>query len=768
LGSNKISYLRNYTFQGAASLESLVLEKNQIVSIEYECFANLTSLKSLNIKENQLAAINFGLNSMKILTYLDISYNRLINIKKFSFINLNNLKTLNLSHNYLDDMSENYFPGLINLALLDLSFNSFKYLNRNFFNHLDSLETLFLNNNGLKTLETHSFVSLVKLKCLNLGSNEMYNLGEETIFFNLFNLNELSLNWNRLNSCPKLIFLRNLESIDLSYNQIEFVDENYFNFSSNLKAINLNFNSIKSFSLLNAQNLTSLKLAGTKLLQINMSEIVCENLIELDLSFNRVSLDKMKPIKLVRKLKFENTIFVGDSHFNLNSEIVSVDLSGTSMTKNLSSLKLLTKLEVVNLRHGNITSMQQLKLENYLGLKQLDLSFNALTHVNADALVNAKNLELLDLSKNLISFVDEKLFAANFFSNLKFLNLGRNLIRKLTSDMSKLTKLYSLKVSHNQLELFPNLNIPLNVKDDLVKEIYFDHNNLTFFNSGIFTLATSYVEHLTLAYNQISLISNEAFFFLKSLVNLSLSNNNLTYLNRNHLLNLFNLKYLNLSYNLISTIESNSFQNLNKLKVLDLSFNRLLVLDNYLFSGLNSLGDLYLFTLTGDIRLKEKTFSNLTSIRNIFLNELLIVQNKCYFMQNIDRSVQRNVNNGTYTFYKSLNLLSQVNETNVNCDFKFQYLQVKIHFNLKLDREFDEFYEECKMSLIKTANTFKNAIYACSGSIQEELYLVDELINTKSSIEKVITNLIYLIIMFVLLFYLGLVFSLILIHLVYD
>jgi len=459
---------------------------------------------------------------------------------------------------------------------------------------------------------------------------------------------------------------------------------------------------------------------------------------------------------------------VGESNFNLNSELVSVDFSGTSITKNLSNLNSLTKLEVINLRHGNITSMQQLKMENYLVVKHLDLSFNALTQVNADSFVNAKNLELLDLSNNLISFVDEKLFTANFFNNLKFLNLERNLIRKLTSDMSRLLKLYSLKVSHNQLELFPIFNIPLNLKDDLVKEIFFDHNNLARFNSGIFTFVTSYVETLTLAYNQISFISNDAFFFLKSLANLSLSNNNLTYLNRSLFLNLFNLKYLNLSYNSISSIESNSFQNLNKLKILDLSFNRLFALDNYLFSGLNSLGDLYLFTLTGDMRLKEKTFSNLTSIRNIFLNELLIVENKCYFMQNIDRTVQRNVNNGTYTFYKSLNLLSQVNETNVNCDFRFQYLQVKIHFNLKLDREFDEFYEECKMSLIKSANTFKNAIDSCSGSLQEELDLVNELINIKSSIEKVITNLIYLISMFILLFYLGLVFLLILIHLFND
>ena len=169
--------------------------------------------------------------------------------------------------------------------------------------------------------------------------------------------------------------------------------------------------------------------------------------------------------------------------------------------------------------------------------------------------------------------------------------MEHNQLSVLTSDMSKLKKLYTLRLSFNRLERFPILK--MQVIDDIINHIHFDHNNLTSFDANIFSLYTSYVKTLNLDYNRIASISDEAFSFLKSLVTLSLAHNNLTRLNTKHFYNLFSLTYLNLSFNSIVDLDLNRFVNMNNLRVLDLSFNKLKMLKHFQLEGLTSLTSLY-------------------------------------------------------------------------------------------------------------------------------------------------------------------------------
>jgi Leucine-rich repeat (LRR) protein len=175
-------------------------------------------------------------------------------------------------------------------------------------------------------------------------------------------------------------------------------------------------------------------------------------------------------------------------------------------------------------------------------------------------------------------------------------------------------------------------------------------------------MSTYSIETLTFAFNSISIIEFDAFYYLKSLIDLSLAHNELSLVEKNNFFYLNSLKYLNLSHNRISFIEHESFVNLNKLIALDLSFNRglLVALESNVFLGLSYLNELHLVSYeneTVSLKLNNGSFSHLINIGNIYLDESIIVENKCLFMHTIVRDIKRSIAN-RFKFYKALNLIS--------------------------------------------------------------------------------------------------------------
>ena len=205
---------------------------------------------------------------------------------------------------------------------------------------------------------------------------------------------------------------------------------------------------------------------------------------------------------------------------------------------------------------------------------------------------------------------------------------------------------------------------------------------------------------------------------------------------------------------------------MNNLRVLDLSFNKLKVLKHFQLEGLTSLTSLYL-NQDKTMSLREKSFINLTSIRDVYLDLNVVLEEKCFFMHGIDRHVERRVNQGKYVFYKSLNLLVDlINNTN-SCDLKFQYLQFKVHFNLKLDQEFEQFFDDCKQNLSIQSNSYANTLSSCGkgnkNGKDESLNEIDSFVTR--GLVRVLSNFVYLLTMFALFVYLGPILALVLAHL---
>ena len=226
-----------------------------------------------------------------------------------------------------------------------------------------------------------------------------------------------------------------------------------------------------------------------------------------------------------------------------------------------------------------------------------------------------------------------------------------------------------------------------------------------------------------------------------------------------------------MSHNLIEFIELNSFQNQIELKILDLSFNKLLSIENNLFNGLANLNDLYLLN-NFTFRLFNQSFNYLVNIGNIYLTRSMIQENKCLFMHSIKREVKRNVGDGKYKFFKSINLISNDFHDltqNEYCELTFEFLQFKIHWNLKSDYENEMFYEKCKTSLTEEENNFKHSLKKCFDNFQ---FLEHEKNNDKETKEKsifdVLSDGIYLLTMFVLIAFLFPFFVYIYLNLFYE
>ena len=771
LNLNKIKCIVHGVFNGLVRLLALGLDKNEIVSIERHSFDDLRSLKELHLFSNKLETISSGVfTNLAQLEYLNVSFNRLNTIERSAFTNLASLSFLDLSHNYLDGLVD-CFEGVFNLYILDLSFNFIKIFENSFDFPLD---TLYMSSNvGSKA------ISLAFIKDLQTLYLEFYGVSsfENENFLNLPILDSLHLSNNKIRSVQymRLNALSHLTLIDLAYNLIETIRENDFSFSIYLEYVNLNHNPIKLIHPMTFDHLTALntlRISSTQPSRFDLGFLRnCHKLIDLDLSFNYIQIQTFAHLLTnIQVIRLDNvTITVSNaSSFEifLNRDIMQIDFSNNDLNENYRIFDFVFIIEKLVLRNTKLKSFGQINVNNFPNLTHLDLSFNNISIMDYDSFARLQKLVYLDLSTNRISFVDDRIFSTfsiTYMKPLRYLNLENNLIVSLGDSFNNMCNMVTFKVSNNVLNSLPSFYVktPGTLSVNAI-EFYFNNNNFStipFMSDYIRTLLI-----LNFDCNQIGLIAPDALFNLKNLLNLSIANNNLSQIYKETFAFQFNLKYLNLSRNRIGFIAPDSFQNLGNLLILDLSFNMLMAIENSIFKGLTNLNDLYLLNNIM-FELRNESFRHLTNISSLHLSDSLVIANKCLFMHSIQRPVLKNSSNGKIIFFKSLNLVSPENKLEANltfvCEVTYQFLQFKVHFNLKTEYENELFYEKCGDYLAQKNNDYNHNYQNC---FQE--FKFNENIVLKNSFEKftlleILANPLYLITMVFLVLILLLSFILI-------
>lgn len=465
LGLNLLNELPQFDFP---LLESLVLSKNNITSLPSDAFVLLPELRMLDLSENHLASLPVTLlHPMRKLTELDLSKNSIIEIRPGQF-NESSINVINLQHNEIKEIPSKAFKDLLFLHTLDLSHNGIRSIGDAAFLNIVLLHILRLNNNMLPSFKKEYFKLTVpapgtELRILDLSQNDITFL--QPLAFQLHSkLTWLSLSHNRLSFFPAEIVrdLRELEHLDVENNEIKSLENSDFANSPYLRELNLRNNVIESVAETAFQNSTQLQ--------------------DLDLSHNNIE-------------ELPEDVFVGIARLHL-------DLSHnrlSSLHKKIFQRGKMQKLQALNLAYNNfdkvpVETLQQQyfflselnmahnKIENVpnkavilVNIKSLDMSYNPLTqeasfillnepktvrHLNLAGtnitdipVIEARFILTLNLSDN--NIVEAKESSFELCQNLQVLDMSRNSIPNLSYGLAtawpKIPDLRELDISHNPL-----------------------------------------------------------------------------------------------------------------------------------------------------------------------------------------------------------------------------------------------------------------------------------------------------------------------------
>lgn len=206
-------------------LKSLSLEGNNISSIPAEAFNGIPNLEWINLKKNKLTSAGIdakAFKGLKMLRRLYLDGNLLEAVPTDLPPTLQELK---ISENRLRGIEGNGFKDLSSLVILELEGNLLSEANVNplSFAPLTQLSYLRLGKNHFRTIPQGLPTSLLELYLENNLIEEI----SETVFNQTHNLNVVSLRHNKLDETriAPLAWInhRNLESIDLSHNDLYLV-----------------------------------------------------------------------------------------------------------------------------------------------------------------------------------------------------------------------------------------------------------------------------------------------------------------------------------------------------------------------------------------------------------------------------------------------------------------------------------------------------------------------------------------------------------------
>ncbi|XP_030312768.1 LOW QUALITY PROTEIN: toll-like receptor 7 [Calypte anna] len=498
--------IHSKAFYSLKNLRILRLHSNSLQSIPSRWFKNIRNLKELDLSQNflmkEIGDAQF-LKSIPSLVMLDLSFNfelkmypPSLNLSK-TFSSLSNLETLRLKGYVFKELREgNLDPlrRLRNLTVLDLGTNFIKIADLRVFKEFPSLKLIDLSVNKISPSSAESnfygFCSNPRV------SVEQYNrqLLQEMHYFRYDVYGRSCRSKDKeaayYESSVKEDCLKYGETLDLSRNNIFFINPSDFWGLSYLKCLNLSGNAISQ--TLNGSEFNYL--SGLKYLDFSNNRIdllystafqELKLLEVLDLSYNKHYflaegvthvLSFMKNLAYLQKLMMnENEISTSISTGMESQSLRILEFRGNRLDvlwkdgnpRYLSFFKNLTSLEQLDISFNSLSFFpsavfQALPPE----LKILNLTNNQMKSFNWGALSYIKKLETLDLSNNLLTTVPREL--SNCSSTLKELILRNNRIRKLTKYFLRdAFELKYLDLSSNELQIIKESSFPENVINNL-------------------------------------------------------------------------------------------------------------------------------------------------------------------------------------------------------------------------------------------------------------------------------------------------------------
>ncbi|KAM7538565.1 hypothetical protein Aperf_G00000049546 [Anoplocephala perfoliata] len=248
-------------FNGLPNIEVLHITGNpSLTMLPKGVFSGLTaSLRQLNLSGNGLSTLTgpefAGLSDPNgRLDEVDLSNNRLRNLRSGCFKYLHGVRSLSLAGNLITELRADMFVGLELLEELDLHRNPINMIIGGAFQPLSKLRRLSISglhsaHSPLKTLTPGMLYGLQALRQLELSDLGISAINAEA-FMDLRQLQELDLSGNQLREVPNIAFKRmvlaqrggRFQRLSLSNNRIMCLPEGAFSEFPQLKSLDLSQN----------------------------------------------------------------------------------------------------------------------------------------------------------------------------------------------------------------------------------------------------------------------------------------------------------------------------------------------------------------------------------------------------------------------------------------------------------------------------------------------------------------------------------------------
>ncbi|CUT99379.1 Leucine rich repeat domain containing protein [Echinococcus multilocularis] len=248
-------------FNGLPNLETLHITGDSTLSmLPKSVFSGLVaSLRQLNLSNNALSSLSGSefigfADPNSRLDEVDLSNNRLQNLRAGCFQSLKGIRSLNLARNSISELRSDMFVGLQLLEELDLRQNPITVIIGGTFQPLTKLRKLLISGLGprsspLTTLTPGMLYGLQALRHLEISNLGIANINVET-FMELRHLQELDLSGNQLTDVPHIAFKRMMlaqrgsrfQHLNLSNNRIVCLPKGGFSDFHQLKSLDLSGN----------------------------------------------------------------------------------------------------------------------------------------------------------------------------------------------------------------------------------------------------------------------------------------------------------------------------------------------------------------------------------------------------------------------------------------------------------------------------------------------------------------------------------------------
>jgi len=461
---------QSFTIQSGAFARLAQLEKLSILDSKLDTFlsssdlCNLVELTYLNLSGNGIKSLDdlkCTKNHKSQLVMLDVSRNKLVELTPDALSTFKSLRLLQLERNLLKIVPKNLFVDNRELMTVDLSRNKLTQVE----SLPKSLHTLDLSYNNLDTVPT-TVGNHQQVQTLKMSNNQIDSV------------NEVGFSSN-----PQLSFL------DLSHNNLNAVSSTFFGFQPNqLTHLDLSSNDIQSIVLKNMTKLTSLDLSSNKLSAITPANF--QGLSELKQLF----LDQ----NLISNIAPHALLPMHDK------------LSTLSMSKNLlvnvpPEIGQLRQLQLLNLSYNSLSSIAGFPFANLANLKHIDVAGNKLSMLDRFTFDRMDKIVSLNLSHNQLQNLEPGSFDG--VPNLQELSLDDNLLLDITGVLANLNQLKLLNISQNRLTHIDLALLPTNLHEFSATNNQI--NQITAFLSNIINRKTNNLKRIDFSQNRLEKLTSE-------------------------------------------------------------------------------------------------------------------------------------------------------------------------------------------------------------------------------------------------------------------